>query len=253
MKFNTLILASIAAMAVATSATATPFTRTSPNGGLLPAAVTEVGGIVLDLKGANGNRVVSQLSAASLHVGFANGNNPLLIGTQSGFNAATVAALGGGIQSASVRVTLFDGDSAPGNFDDGDNTFFLNGIGFGNWSSVSTQETDNTGLNLLSSGIGFGNNILSTGFFSLSNAVNLASLFTSLGGGSIAYELFDVDPDDNFYDFTQGVAGGLVNVGQPPVVIPGIPEPSSWAMLMVGFGLVGGMLRRRSGATVVSA
>jgi PEP-CTERM motif len=250
--FTKFLLASIATVAITAGANATPFTKTSPTGGALPVAVTEVGGIVLDLKGLNNNRVVSQLSAASLYVGFAS-SNPQVIGTQTGFSPAVLAALGGGLQSASVRVTLFDGDTAPGNFDDGDNNFFLDGINFGNWSSVSTQRTSNDGLTLLSSGTGFGNNILSTGFFSTNNAGLLASLFTNLGDGSLVYSLDDVDPFDNFYDFTQGVAGGLVNVGQPPVVNPGIPEPSTWAMLIAGFGLVGGMMRRRAGTAVVAS
>jgi hypothetical protein len=48
----------------------TPFTVTSPTArGLLPAGVTPVGGIILDLIGVNGRRVVSQLPAARLFLG----------------------------------------------------------------------------------------------------------------------------------------------------------------------------------------
>ncbi len=246
------ILAGAAAAFIATAAGATPFTTTSPTGGALPAGVTEVGGIVLDIKGTNGVRVVSQLAASSLYVGFA-ANNPQDIGTQTGFTPATIAALGGGIASASVRVTLFDGDSAPGDFDAGtDNSFFLNGTFFGYWGFQSTQQTDQTGTALLSSGTGFGDNILSTGFFTDTNAADLGALYASLAGGSITYSLSDVDPFDNFYDFTQGVDGGLINVGTPPVVLPGTPEPGTWALLIVGFGLVGTSLRRRHAGTVAA-
>ncbi len=245
----------VAALAAATGANATPFTKTSPTGGALPAGATEVGGIVLDLKGANGNRLVSQLSAASLYEGFANAD-PLIIGTQTGFTPALVNALGGGLQSASVRVTLFDGDTASGNFDFNQNLFFLDGISLGDWSAVATQETASDGVTLLSSGFGFGDDILSTGWFTLSGAGNLASLFAALGDGSLVYSLSDVDPFDNFYDFTQGVAGGLINVGQPPVVVPPatgvIPEPATWAMMIAGFGLVGGMLRRRRTTSAIA-
>jgi hypothetical protein len=249
MTFKTLVLVSVSALTFAASAGATSFTRTSPNGGALPTGVTEVGGIVLDLRGLNGVRVVSQLAASSLYVGFA-GANPQVIGTQTGFTAQTLSALGGGLQSASVRVTLFDGDSAPGNFDAGaDNTFFLDGINFGTWGAVATERTDNTGLTSLGFGTGFGDSILSTGFFSNNNAADMATLFAALGDGLLVYSLFDVDPFDNFYDFTQGVDGGLINVGRGPSVVP---EPSSWAMLIAGFGLVGASMRRRSRVAAVA-
>ncbi len=245
------ILSTIVACALTTTAAyATPGTRNSPTGGALPGAVTEVGGIVLDLKGANGTRVVTQLAASSLYVGFANAN-PLTIGTQTGFAPSVIAALGGGLQSASVRVTLFDGDTQAGNFDFNNNTFFAGGVSFGNWSAVATQRTSNDGLTLLGSGFGFGDNILSTGFFSVNTAPELASLFTALGSGTLAYSLSDVDPFDNFYDFTRGVDGGLINVGTGPIVTPGgVPEPAAWAMMLAGFGLVGGAMRRRQKVSV---
>ncbi|HET6576066.1 MAG TPA: hypothetical protein VFG68_20865, partial [Fimbriiglobus sp.] len=91
----------------------TTFTFTSPtSGGALPSGVTEVGGIVLDIVGANGARVVSQLAASSLHQGFA-AVNPLTIGTQTGFTSTVVNALGGGISELAVRITLLDGDTGP--------------------------------------------------------------------------------------------------------------------------------------------
>lgn len=252
-----LLLAAVAVGSlIAGAASATPFTRNSPTGGGLPGGVTEVGGIVLDLKGLSGTRVVTQLAASSLYVGFANSGtpvgqqgNPLTIGTQTGFNASVLAALGGGLSSASVRITLFDGDSAPGDFDDGNaNTLLLDGVDFGFWSAPTTQQTNNTGTMLLSTTTGFGDDILSTGFFTNSNAASLASLFTNLADGSVAFLLRDDrNPFDNFYDFTQGVDGGLINVGTGPIVTPpsGVPEPATWAMMIVGFGLVGAAARRR--------
>ena len=36
----------------------------------------------------------------------------------------------------------------------------------------------------------------------------------------------------------------------PPVVIPGVPEPASWAMMLGGFGLLGATLRTRKTAQV---
>lgn len=240
---------------------ATTETSTSPTGGALPAGVTPVGGLVVDLTGANGNRVVSQLSASQMYRGFADvsenpvagvaSGNPLLFGTQSGFSPAVLDALGGGINSAAFRITLFDGDSASGNFDFNDNTFTVNGISVGNWSSVTTYRTDSTGATLLSTGTGFGDSILSTGFFTLSDMTKLADLFTSLGStNQMQFRLVDTDPNDNFYDFTQGVDGGLINVGTGPVVTPptgAVPEPATWAMMLLGFGFIGGALRSMRG------
>ena len=35
-----------------------------------------------------------------------------------------------------------------------------------------------------------------------------------------------------------------------PTVVPSVPEPAAWGMMILGFGLVGGVLRRRSSANV---
>lgn len=41
-----------------------------------------------------------------------------------------------------------------------------------------------------------------------------------------------------------GTGGGPPILPPPPPVIPGIPEPSAWLMLIIGFGLIGGSMRR---------
>ncbi len=171
----------------------------------------------------------------------------MTIGTQTGYTAA-LAGLGGGLTAASLRVTLFDGDSGPGDFDDGhQNELFVNGFSFGFFDDVISQETDGTGLTVFSNGTGFGDNILSTGFFSIANITDLAGLFASLTGTDTAtFTLFDTDPYDNFYDFTRGVDGGLINVGTGPVVVPpsnGVPEPMTLSLF--GAGLAGAVAVRR--------
>ena len=227
-------VASLALGLIATSsAQASTFTR-----GTLPSGVSEVGGVVLDLTGANGIRVVTQTAASTLFVGFAPGN-PLTFGTQSGFSPTVIAALGGGISQASVRISLFDGDSASGDFDFNDNTLLLNGLAFGNFSTVQAENTDAAGASASGgfSGGGFRNNLLDTGFFFSNDSTLLSSLFTSLSSGNVDFGVNDLDPGDNFYDFKQGIDSSLVNVGTGPVIIPpstAIPEPFTIVGTLVG-------------------
>jgi len=233
-------------------ATATPFTTTSPTGGALPAGVTEVGGIVLDLTGASGARVVSQLAASTLFSGFNAANT--LIGTHGGFNVSVTGALGGGLLGASVRITLFDGDTAPGDFDFNDLTLKLNGVNFGNFSSVTTQNTNNTGTAAGPGGLGTGfrDGILDTGFFSSVNPTDLGNLFNTITATEeVDFGVVDADGGgDNNLDFTLGVDGGLINVGQGPIVTPpptggSAPEPSALALLGLGMAAFSAIRRRR--------
>lgn len=41
-----------------------------------------------------------------------------------------------------------------------------------------------------------------------------------------------------------------LNFTLTPTATPGVPEPSSWALMIAGFGLLGGAMRRRSATTV---
>jgi hypothetical protein len=247
MKKTTLMGMTIAAALFATNVSATPFTRTSPTSeGLAPAGVTEIGGIVIDMIGANGTRVVSQLAASTLFSGFA-GTNPLVIGTQTGFTPTVVGALGGGLAEFALRVTLYDGDTAPGNFDANQNFLLIDGVNLGDWTGIATQETTANGLSLISSGTGFGNNDLDTGWFYSTDSGKLASIYAGLADGALAIALHDVDPGDNFYDFTQGVDGGLIDVGTGPTVTNDVPEPGTLALF--GLGIAGlGFARRRKTA-----
>lgn len=182
-------------------ASATTFTRTSPAGGPLPAGVTEVGGIVADLIGVSGVRIVSQVPASALFQGFSP-TSPFVIGTQAGFTPSVLGSLGGGLTRLAVRITLYDGDTGPGDFDDNENTLLVNGVNAGNFSDVVTVETTSDGLTELSSNPagGFRDGALDTGFFFVNGPAELAAIFAALmGSGQLVFELADVDPSDNYF------------------------------------------------------
>lgn len=233
-------------------AQAASFTENSPAGGALPTGVSSVGGVVLDLIGANDTRVTTQLAASELFVGFF-GSNPGTIGTQSGFNSTVTNALGGGLKKLAVRFTLFDGDTAAGNFDFNDNTLLLNGLTFGNWSNVNAVNTTGTGVEtgLGFSGGGFRNNLLDTGWFYSDDSALLSSFFSTLvSNQQVTFQIADVDPFDNFFDFTQGIDSGLINVGTGPVVQPpstAIPTPALIPGLL-GMGVAALRKRKQEGS-----
>lgn len=252
MRLKHALVVSLAASATVVGSAGAQLTTTSPAGGALPSAVSPVGGIVADLIGLSGNRVVTQLAASTLFRGNSPSTPLMTIGTQGGFNAATITALGGGLAQAAFRVSLFDGDNAPGDFDFNDNFFLVNGAEIGNFSAVTTQRTSGTGTPIGGTTLGFADGELMTGFFFTSNASLLGSIFGGLGGG-LLFQLRDTDPGDQFYDFRQGLDASVIDVGSGPIITPGnpntvIPEPST--VVLLGGGLLGiaGVMRRRARA-----
>jgi len=73
---------------------------------------------------------------------------------------------------------------------------------------------------------------------------NAPSVFNFGTGGQFSVELFDT---------TFGTPGTANVTGRFTLLAPGVPEPSTWALLILGFGAVGFMMRssrRRQNVTV---
>ncbi|MEM1110030.1 MAG: hypothetical protein AAGH99_15200 [Planctomycetota bacterium] len=204
-------------------------TTLSPtSAGELPSDVTVIGGIVADLIGLNDTRVVTQLSASSLFEGFFNTGtpvssqgNPGTIGIQSGFDASLLDQLGGGLSELAVRVTLDEGDSGIGDFDEGqENSLLVNGQNVGFFGEIDTNITASDGT-IINPSTGFPNEELATGFFFTDDATILASIFSELEGtNELIFQVQDDSPFDNFYDFTAGIDGSLIDIGTGPVITP---------------------------------
>ncbi|GGF68462.1 hypothetical protein [Alteromonas lipolytica] len=238
----------LSAALFAGSSNATLLTDTSGLGfDVTTVGASTIGGVVVDLLGTNGTHIISQLAASNLFVGFYDTGspapyqgNPGTVGIQTGFDAAVTAALGGGLAGASFRFTLWDGDTATGDFDEDDNLLLINGLSFGSWSDVNAEWTNGAGAVLgAQSGGGFRDDTLDTGWFTSTDTALLDELLTSLESTEeMVFQLMDDDPYDNFFDFTQGIDQELIDVGQGPTVQPSeVSAPA--ALSLMGLGLLG--------------
>ena len=199
-------------------ATALQYFITSPAGGAIPTAATPIGGIVLDLVGKNGVRLFSQVSASSLFKGYNFSDKSLTVGTLTGVDRDL---LGGGLQSAAVRLTLYDGDSARGDFDYQDLSLSLDGARLGSLSDLLTYSHDSKGGNV-SVGDGFANEKTATGWISVASA-DLKRLFDKLQTDPTKSSIFEViskDGDIQYYDFTAGIDASFSNVVVAPNAAP---------------------------------
>jgi uncharacterized repeat protein (TIGR01451 family) len=203
----------LAFIGLATHAFATPFTTTVPGTSLvLPSAYPQAGGVAIVMVGANGNAYYQFSNPTGAFVGYNNSGTPAAfmgnpftinnpISLNCGYSGCTTY-FGGSIASIYIRFTASDGDTSSGNFDFNDITLRMNGYDVGNWSTVTTQTTDLSGATAIGANhLGFSNNKFDTGWFSSTNAAMLANILST---GKTTTQVYDRDPNDNYWDFSGG-------------------------------------------------
>lgn len=239
-KYLSLSAAALIALTAAPSGAAT-----YPHG----ISIAPFGGLVVDARGLNGQRLLSHTAASDLNKGTVRGDpdsNDFFIGQQDGYASDLLDQLGGGFASFSVRVTLFDGDNDPGNFDFDDNFLRVNDVIVGNFSEVATTRTnaDGTRIGAVQGGLGFGDEVTDTGTFTLTEGTALAALFASLRqSNSLSFEIDKRDDNGNFFDFTSADRIPQSGGGLAPLVAS-VPLPAGGLLIL---GALGGLaaLRRR--------
>lgn len=133
------------------------------------------------------------------------------------------ANLLGGISIITVTLRVYDGDTAPGDFDYNDLTLGLDGI--------------DTGL-LLN---GFANNVQLTLTLDISNPGTAAAVFAALlADGKLVGTIIDRDPGDNYLELPDTFGTSLTLEGPAAV-----PEPGTLALLGGGLTALAARRRRR--------
>ncbi|MEL6289143.1 MAG: hypothetical protein AAFQ35_10245 [Pseudomonadota bacterium] len=214
------------------AAQATPFTTTVPNGnGAIPSTYPEVGGTLFVLIGASGNIYYQFVNPSTQFQGFQNSGtpvafrgNPFQLGPTQALNCGPTPCstyFGGAIVEGYVRLTARDGDSCPGDFDQNDLTFRINGINVTSFTGLAANSVERTNFaGTTSSGFencfrNQGANETSTGWIDLTPVPGL--LNNILTTGSTTPTIFDDDPNDNFWFFRDGN-----DASGTPEVAPGI-------------------------------
>lgn len=131
-----------------------------------------------------------------------------------------------GFTSASLSVSAFDVDFSSG---ETDNIYAMDS---GNWVFLGTL----TG---------------SDGNWEYGNAFTLTNNFFDDIVTGLRVRV-DIDATNSGWVVTLGKSVLSVDGGTLPPPAPGVPEPSSWAMMIAGFGLVGASMRRRKSAAVAA-
>ncbi len=174
------------------------------------------------------------------------------------------------VEAATLTIDVTDIDSID-EFGDPDNFFNLYNIGAGalvNYLAYDLTIYADDPSWLSEASIYFGDSDFLTGVF-LSpgfedNFPGLASysgsaflpdfgLEFNVGSDGLLYVEFFEDYDDFPDDWDGFYVAGTLTVGYEPAAATAVPEPASWAMMIAGFGLVGGAMRRRTTAVSYAA
>ena len=105
---------------------------------------------------------------------------------------------------------------------------------------------------------GVGETFSGTGTYSSGGIIDLASIDPTfpfaVTDGFLTLEFYE-SFDDFFLDFDGVWESGTLTFQYESDMVPGglVPEPATWAMMIGGFGLVGGALRRRASTSVTYA
>ncbi|MEP1941734.1 MAG: hypothetical protein ABJJ03_01330, partial [Sulfitobacter sp.] len=211
-KLAFVLITAIFAFVASRSAEATTFTTTVPGTSLtLPGEYPEAGGVAFVLVGVNGNVYYQFSDPTGAFIGFQSTGSPTAfrgnpftinnpIELDCGFSECT-DYFGGALEQVHIRFSAFDGDTQVNGFDEDDISLFLNGFNVGNWSDVTTDNTNTAGTTSFGLVQGFGNNTFNTGWFSTTNSALLSNILTT---GQTTTQVFDDDPNDNFWDFSRG-------------------------------------------------
>ena len=141
----------------------------------------------------------------------------------------THGGIAAGFTSASLNVSAFDVDSGPDVSDETDNIYALDGA---TWVLLGKL----TGSNQT---------------WAYANAFTLSSDFFDDIVTGLQVKI-DIAANGYGWAVTLGKSVLTTDGSVLPPPLPGVPEPSSWAMMIAGFGLVGAMARRRKSVAVAA-
>ncbi|MGV6801718.1 MAG: DUF7507 domain-containing protein, partial [bacterium] len=212
------------------NAMATPFTETIPDGlgTQIPSTYPVIGGTMFVLEGANGNYYYQFVNPSTQFSGFSDTGtpaayrgNPFQLGPSQALNCGTTSCstyFGGSIVKLYVRLTVRDGDTCTGEFDENDITFRVNGYDVSNFTGPTSQETSVDGSIIYGTDTCFPNQTssrTSTAWFTSTNSSLLNDILTV---GSTTPTIHDLDGGgDNLWYFTDGN-----DASGSPEVAPGI-------------------------------
>ncbi|MBU2994027.1 DUF11 domain-containing protein [Octadecabacter sp. 1_MG-2023] len=220
------IAATLATTLLAAAASATTYTENvpAPTSLPLPPEYPAAGGVVIVLTGANGNIYYQFSDPDGAFRGFNNNGDPAAfrgnpftvndpISLDCGFSSCS-DYFGGSIARMDVRFSAYDGDTQVGGFDEDDINLFINGYDVGSWSGITTEITSTDGNTSFGTTTGFGNNTFNTAWFASTNSALLDNILST---GQTVSQVYDDDPNDNYWDFRRGdnLANGAIETIAP--------------------------------------